>query len=398
MDALWGNGRNSAKIRAMNQALTYPTARHFLISPAFSHVVLRWLAALGIVLSLLGGWSSRARAQEDLSQLSPEGERAAELINQMRANAGLPPLRVHPLLTLAANLHILDMTTSGVYGHYGSDGSSVRTRVARTGYVANGWSGENWAVSTTVDKSIEWWMTDPPHRDNVLGRGYTEMGIGTAPHPKGWGLILVVDFSMGGPSEARPDNSQTMEVQAAAPAPINATPVSDSGLRYTVQPGDSLFTIGQRYGVNWQSVAQLNGLGERTILQIGMEVRIPGSGGQQPAVTQQAENRYTVVPGDTLLGIALRFGLSWQTLAAANGLSERSLLQIGDVLVIPGSAVNTATTASTPATPALTHTVQSGETVWVIAARYAVDWRAILQANGLGEQSLLQIGQVLTLP
>ena len=95
------------------------------------------------------------------------------------------------------------------------------------------------------------------------------------------------------------------------------------------------------------------------------------------------------------MGIALRFGMEWQTLAAANGLSERSLLQIGAVLTIPGG---TQTTAAEPVNAARTHTVQAGETVWVIAARYGVDWRAILQKNALGEQSLLRIGQVLALP
>ena len=356
---------------------------------------------------LIAALPSAAYADDDPSQLSPEGERASQLINQLRVNAGLSPLRVHPLLTLAANRHIQDMISSGVWGHYSSDGSSVHTRIARAGYVTNGWTGENWAVYATVDTSIGWWMTDAPHRDNVLNRSYTEMGIGTAPHPKGWGLILVVDFSTGNTNGAEgyvPGEGQFVQVsQVSAPQATSTTPVADSGRRYTVSAGDTLFSIGLRYGVDWQSIAQLNSLGSGSILSIGVELRIPGNGESGPSVAVAAlagqARQYTVIPGDTLLGIALGFGMEWQTLAAANGLGEHSLLQIGDVLTIPGGAQATADRlAKEPVTVARSHTVQAGETVWVIAARYGVDWRALLQKNGLSEQSLLRIGQVLALP
>lgn len=387
----------------MNRIFAHISPRCFFTPNTVPHVGLRRLrsfVALWIVAAILmAGLPSHVHAQDDPSQLSADGERAALLINQLRANAGLSPLRVHPLLTRAANLHILDMTTSGVYGHYSSDGSSVHTRIARAGYVTSGWNGENWAVSVTVDKSVGWWMTDAPHRENVLNRSYTEMGIGTAPHPQGWGLILVVDFSTGninGAEGSVPGGGETVAVRdVVVPQPISTTPIADSGVRYRVAPGDTLFSIGQRYGVDWQSIAQLNGLGDGTVLSIGVELRIPGAGEPQTAAAQGAQGVYTVAPGDTLLGIALRFGMEWQTLAAANGLSERSLLQIGDVLTIAGS---TKTRAEEPVSAARTHTVQAGETVWVIAARYGMDWRALLQKNGLTEQTLLGIGQVLVLP
>lgn len=372
---------------------------------------MRSFVALCLLVGLLlASLPAAVYADDDLSQLSSEGERASQIINQLRANAGLSPLRVHPLLTLAANLHIQDMISSGVWGHYSSDGSSVHTRIARAGYVTNGWNGENWAVYDTIDTSIGWWMTDPPHRDNVLNRSYTEMGIGTAPHPNGWGLILVVDFSTGNVNgaEGYVPESAGAPIAAAISQPVATTPVADSGMRYTVLPGDTLFSIGLRYGVDWQSIAQLNGMAGAGVLSIGVVLRIPGNG--QPKAAHAAVDsamdsgggttqQYTVAAGDTLLGIALRFGMTWQALAAANGLGEFSLLQIGDVLTIPGKAGTAAKEpAAEPVSVARTHTVQPGETVWVIAARHGVDWRALLQANGLGEQALLQIGQVLTLP
>lgn len=405
-----GTGHNSATIRVMNSTFSTPSGPS---SPSqFNSTGPHWRQARSFVaLCLLVGiliasLPAAVYADDDLSRLSSEGERASRIINQLRANAGLSPLRVHPLLTLAANRHIQDMISSGVWGHYSSDGSSVHTRIARAGYVTNGWNGENWAVYDTVDTSIGWWMTDPPHRDNVLNPSYTEMGIGTAPHPNGWGLILVVDFSTGNVNGAEGYVPESAPIATAIPEPFSTTPVADSGLRYTVLPGDTLFSIGLRYGVDWQSIAQLNGMGGAGVLSIGVVLRIPGNGqpktadvpvGSGVGTTQQ----YTVAAGDTLLGIALRFGMTWQALAAANGLGEFSLLQIGDVLTIPGADRTTAketAAAAKPVSVARTHTVQTGETVWVIAARYGVDWRALLQANGLDEQALLQIGQVLALP
>lgn len=385
-----------------------PTPRQSTSNHPYWRQLRSFVALCLLVGMLFAALPAAVYADDDPSQLSPEGERASQIINQLRANAGLSPLRVHPLLTLAANLHIQDMISSGVWGHYSSDGSSVHTRVARAGYVTNGWNGENWAVYDTVETSIGWWMTDPPHRDNVLNRSYTEMGIGTAPHPNGWGLILVVDFSTGNVNgaEGYVPESGGASIAAAIPQPISTTPVADSGLRYTVLPGDTLFSIGLRYGVDWQSIAQLNGMAGAGVLSIGVVLRIPGNGQPKAAAAPVGSamgsgggttQQYTVTAGDTLLGIALRFGMTWQTLAAANGLGEFSLLQIGDVLTIPGTDGRAATEAE-PVSISRTHTVQPGETVWVIAARYGADWRALLRANGLGEQALLQIGQVLTLP
>jgi len=406
-DPALGTGRNFARIRVMNGKTATIPIRHFFslcIASYLSARRLRSFVALGLLIGLLiAGLPSAAQADDDPTGLSPDGERAALLINQLRVNAGLPSLRVHPLLTQAANQHILDMTTSGVYGHTGSDGSSVHMRIARTGYVTGGWNGENWAVSATVEKSIDWWMDDAPHRENVLTRFYSEMGIGTAPHPGGWGLILVVDFSTGSVNGAE-GYVPGGEVAASPPIrqPMNTTPASGTGLlnavSHTVLSGDTLSSIGQRYGVDWRSIAQLNSLGSGTVLQIGAELRIPGGERVESVALMDeasAYSEYTVIAGDTLLGIALRFGLEWQTLADANGVNERSLLQIGDLLTIPGGVK---TTAQEPVLVARTHTVQAGETVWVIATRYAVDWQALLQKNGLNEQALLQIGQVLALP
>jgi LysM repeat protein/uncharacterized protein YkwD len=360
-----------------------------------------------------------APSHQPSSDLSPEARQAALLINRLRIEAGLPPLAVHPLLNLAVNLHIHDMVTTGHYGHSGSDGSNVHLRVTRTGYAISGWAGENWVVSETVEKGIGWWMTDPPHRANVLNRSYKEMGLGTYPHPKGWGLILVVDFTTGSQNQEAgialvPDNAMAPMPQVVVAAP---PAIPQNGARYTVQQGDTLYSVGNRYGLTWQQMARANGLGEFSILKVGSQIVLPGVNStdqqiQSAPLVQSAsvadggtnsvnEIFYTVVEGDTIYGIALRHGVNWETLATYNNFAENSILSIGAQVKIPTPATGG---AGTDGAEALTqqsgrrHIVQTGDTLWSIAAKYNVDWHALMGVNSMGENSILAIGQEVRLP
>ena len=104
------------------------------------------------------------------------------------------------------------------------------------------------------------------------------------------------------------------------------TPGPDTGtVTYTVQAGDSLWLIAQRYGTTVQAIMQANGL-TSNMLQIGQVLRIPVS--QNPYV------EYTVRAGDTLWELARRYQTTVEAIMQANGLTS-SLLRIGQVLRIP---------------------------------------------------------------
>ncbi len=104
------------------------------------------------------------------------------------------------------------------------------------------------------------------------------------------------------------------------------TPGPETGtVTYTVQPGDSLWLIAQRYGTTVDAIRQANGL-SNNVLQIGQVLRIPVS--QSPYV------EYTVRAGDSLWELARRYDTTVEAIMRANGLSG-SYLQIGQVLRIP---------------------------------------------------------------
>lgn len=94
---------------------------------------------------------------------------------------------------------------------------------------------------------------------------------------------------------------------------------------------------------------------------------------------------YLVRQGDTIGVIASRFGLKTITLLLANGLTEASLLRIGQKLTIPPL-------------DGLIYTVQRGDTLGRIANVYNTDVEKIIRANSLASAHSIQIGQVLLLP
>lgn len=106
--------------------------------------------------------------------------------------------------------------------------------------------------------------------------------------------------------------------------------------------------------------------------------------------------KYRVAEGDTLRDVATRFGVSTAELLAANGLSWRTMIVIGQELRLPRDTVGTASREIE--TVIRSHRVASGETLEAIARANRVQPRAIMSANGLHQTSRLIVGQRLVIP
>lgn len=103
---------------------------------------------------------------------------------------------------------------------------------------------------------------------------------------------------------------------------------------------------------------------------------------------------YTVRAGDTISGIALRFGLRTSDVLAWNTLTTSSIIRPGQQIVLH-AGTSVAAPAATGGTS--TYTVRSGDTLWAIATRAGMSVGALRVLNGLGETNIIQPGQVLTL-
>ncbi|WP_182490147.1 LysM peptidoglycan-binding domain-containing protein [Microcella alkalica] len=123
----------------------------------------------------------------------------------------------------------------------------------------------------------------------------------------------------------------------------------------------------------------------------------PGAMSTVALTTSAAPALYTVEAGDTVSAIAARFGLSTAGVLALNGLSWKSVIFPGQVLKLT-SAPTKGATASAPVSPGGAYQVRSGDTVSAIAARFGVSTKSILDVNGLGWSSIIYPGQTLLIP
>lgn len=169
---------------------------------------------------------------------------------------------------------------------------------------------------------------------------------------------------------------------------------------HIVQPGETLYSISRRYGVNVGTLASANGLTIKSWIYTGQRLVIPGTSAPAPSTAPQStENVYVVQANDTLITIAVRHGISVSQLASANGLSWNSWVYAGQRLTIPGSSAANPPASTHPAQIPSdgTHVVQVGENLYRIGLKYGTSAAAIRAANGLASD-VIYVGQRLRIP
>lgn len=158
-------------------------------------------------------------------------------------------------------------------------------------------------------------------------------------------LLLLIACSSGAtetPSATLPASATVAWTATSTPTPTASpppvptatpSPTIPSAVEYTVQPGDTLYGLALTYGVPIAAIQLANGLGDSTILHAGNVLTIPS-----PAEWEGASLFwvvYVVQPGDTLSGIAARYGLQLAELQSANQMSDGDILRAGQALVLP---------------------------------------------------------------
>ncbi len=189
---------------------------------------------------------------------------------------------------------------------------------------------------------------------------------------------------------------------------------------YTVQPGDSLFSIAARFNVSISELATINKIYDVNAIYPGQVLILPAALGAQPAApAQQAPvygppapvtypsgtvvtttttyTYYVVQPGDTLASIAARLGSTASAILSANYLPNPNLLYIGARLVVPKISSSVVIPAPKPVYGNF-YVVQAGDNLFAIAARFKRDVYAIARVNNLLNLNAIYAGQALLIP
>jgi LysM repeat protein len=177
---------------------------------------------------------------------------------------------------------------------------------------------------------------------------------------------------------------------------------------HTVQAGERLTDIATRYNTTVEALRQANNLTTNTIV-VGEVLNLPAMGG---AVNYPFN--YTVDIGETLHDIATRYGITWQLLAAYNNIANPNYIQAGTTIIIPppGTTIPTPTPAPVvvnPApvnvvqpvatqAPAPTYVVQTGDVPELIAQRFGVTTESLVAYNNITDTRALRAGDVLQIP
>jgi murein DD-endopeptidase MepM/ murein hydrolase activator NlpD len=134
-------------------------------------------------------------------------------------------------------------------------------------------------------------------------------------------LVLAGCNASGRPEPGEPGYVPPRQSVEAPPAPVSAGP---GGEVYRVFPGDTVYGVAERFGVPVRTLIEDNGLKPPYRLSSGQQLRVP------------ARQEHVVEPGETLFGIARIYGVDQSSVARLNNLSPPYQLRPGTRLNLPG--------------------------------------------------------------
>ena len=164
------------------------------------------------------------------------------------------------------------------------------------------------------------------------------VGDGSVVADDGWTEFLEASFALDASAVSvwRFGNVEPGILQLLKDTPPRVT-------SYTVQAGDTLGALAAQWDVGVDELAAANGIANPNLIAVGQRLVIPHRGvgrgatpaAPAPAASAAAGGSYTVQPGDAVWTLARRWDTTVEAIALANGLSDPTLIRIGDTLVIP---------------------------------------------------------------
>ena len=210
----------------------------------------------------------------------------------------------------------------------------------------------------------------------------------SAPPPAAEGSAAPIIGGSGAGSGSGSGDDGSGSGQADARAPQN----------HTIEPGDTLYALGRKYGCTPEELQAANNLRGDTIV-LGKKLVIPPCqpAEDRPTKPVVAGQVYIVQPGDHLQAIAINAGCSVPELMQANKLTSDAIYS-NNALIIPVCAAPRAAVAQDPAAagkgakPVVTkegeYQVQPGDSLGLIASKFDITVAALMAANKLDDDKI----------
>jgi murein DD-endopeptidase MepM/ murein hydrolase activator NlpD len=160
------------------------------------------------------------------------------------------------------------------------------------------------------------------------------------------------------------------------------------GPQYVVQPGDSLYAIAQRFGLTLESLQAANPGVDPAALAVGQALAVPGFEGVSGTL-----GTLVLEPGETLPSLSLRLGLARETLIRLNRVVNPDGLYMHQTMVVVDQL------DGGPAIPnGTTHTAPAGAGLLALAASRNQNPWTLAAANRLPHPGLLPPGALIVAP
>lgn len=316
------------------------------------------------------------------NHINAGGGEGAEVIYALRDTATLPNLILDELeeegqIIRKAYQRRLPSDTSKDYYFMQRNTGDVQSLTVEYGFLdneadatklKNNWQSYADAVVDAVSRYIGF---------DVEGETYTVKSGDSL-----WSIAKKLNVSVEDLKAVNDLTSNLLKVGQILKVPKEEMTETGDYIVYTVESGDSLYSIARKYKVTVDELIDYNNLSS-TALSINQQILIPKEV-QSPSLE---DNIYTVQSGDTLYSVARKFNTTINELMTLNGLTT-SLLSVGQTLKVPSMLVND---------NYVEYVVKSGDSLYVIANKYGTTVNEIKNANNL-TSNLLSIGQVLRVP
>lgn len=156
---------------------------------------------------------------------------------------------------------------------------------------------------------------------------------------------------------------------------------SPDAIRYTVKRGDTLWGIAKKFGVTVSAVVNANNIRNPNLIYVGEVFIIP----HMTSAESFGYTLYTVRRGDTLWGISRNFGTSINSIVTLNGIENPNLIYAGEVFKTP----------SARSEQTVIYTVKRGDTLWGISRKFGTTVENLVKLNSVKNPNLIYVGEKL---